>query len=74
HTYGSHSFFYVSFNGREDRTAMGAIGGPLKTAMMLHGVHWGAMTSAALTEDDTDLTIDALDKSLKMVAAEGLLT
>ena len=72
--YGSHSFFHLSFTGSRDRNAMGAVGAPFKTAMMLHGVHWGGMTSAVMTEADIDLTIDAFDKSLGMLADEGLLT
>ena len=44
--------------------------------MLLHGVHMGpagGMTSAAMSEEDIDLTIDAFDQSLGMLADEGLL-
>ena len=74
--YGSHSFTNLSFNGRRDRGAMGSLGPSLQTAMLLHGVHMGpagGMTSAAMSEEDIDLTIDAFDQSLGMLADEGLL-
>ena len=44
--------------------------------MMLHGVHMGGgggMTSAVMTEEDIDLTIDAFEQSLGMLGEEGLL-
>ena len=69
--YGSHSFVHLSFTGARDRSAMGSVGPALQTAMMLHGVHMGGaggMTSAVMSAEDIDLTIDAFDQSLGMLA------
>lgn len=74
--YGSHSFMHITFTGVRDRSGMGSLGAPLQTAMMLHGVHMGGgggMTSAVMTEEDIDLTIDAFEQSLGMLGEEGLL-
>ncbi len=74
--YGSHSFMHITFTGVRDRSGMGSLGPALQTAMMLHGVHMGGgggMTSAVMTEEDIDLTIDAFEQSLRMLGEEGLL-
>lgn len=74
--YGSHSFMHVTVDGKNGGSEMAMLGPMLQTAMLLHGVHIsvsGGMTSAVMTTEDIDFTINAFDQSLEMLGEAGLL-
>ena len=62
--------------GRLDR-GMGPVGSRLHLAMLVHGVHLGGAANGwlngAMTDGDIDLIVDAFDRSLTRLEAEGAL-
>ena len=59
-----------------DKNALGQVGGPYATAMLVNGVHLmggGGMLSEAHSEDDVGFVIEAFDKSVSMLKNDGHL-